>query len=113
MAKSFPELTDSARQMLTGLEANTAEVSKRGVTAEFTKSGKALLASVDAMRAERDTMKAALKAKTAALEIAVAQLKTWNSEASRAVKRTYRDQQEKWVEFGINMKAKGKGKAKK
>ena len=110
MAKSFPELTDSARQMLTGLEANTAEVSKRGVTAEFTKSGKALLASVDAMRIERYTMKAALKAKTAALEIAVAQLKTWNSRASRVVKSTYRDQQEKWVEFGIKPKAKGKGK---
>jgi hypothetical protein len=110
MAKSFPELTDSARQMLTGLEANTAEVSKRGVTAEFSKSGKALLASVDAMKAERDTMKAALKAKTAALEIAIAQLKTWNSEASRAVKSTYRDQKEKWVEFGIKTKAKGKGK---
>ncbi len=110
MAKSFPKLTASAHEMLTGLEANTAEVSKRGATAEFTKSGKALLASVEAMEAERETMKAALKTKTAALYIAIAQLKTWNSEASRAVKRTYRDQQEKWGEFGIKMKAKGKGK---
>ncbi len=109
MAKSFPDLT-STRQMLTGLEANTAEVSKRGATAEFTKSGKALLASVEAMETERETMKAALKAKTAALEIAVAQLKTWNSEASSAVKQTYRGQKEKWVEFGIKMKMKAKGK---
>ena len=108
MAKSFPELMSSVRQMVTGLEANGAEVAKRGATTEFTKSGKALLASVEAMEAERETMKTALKTKTAALDIAIAQLKTWSSEASSAVKLTYRDQQEKWVEFGIKAKPKAK-----
>jgi hypothetical protein len=108
MAKSFTEMTAYAHQMLTGLEANASEVSKRGATPEFAKSGKTLLASVEAMEAERDTMKAALKTKNAALKIAVAQLKTWNSEASHAVKLSYRNQKEKWAEFGIKIKVKAR-----
>jgi len=108
MAKSFTVLMASARQMLVGLEANTADVAKRGATAEFNKSGKTLLASVEAMEAERETMKAALKAKNAALDIAIAQLKTWNSNASSVVKKTYRDHKEKWAEFGIKIKVKAK-----
>ena len=99
--------------MLIGLDANTAEVAKNGVTAEFSKSGKALLSSVESMEAERQTIKDSLKTKTAALNVAVSQLKTWNSEASRTVKRTYRGQKEKWVEFGIKAKAKAKRKAKR
>ncbi len=104
MAKSFPELLASVRQMLVGLEANAEDVAKRGATTEFTQNGKSLLASIEALEAEQETMKAALKAKTAALEIATSQLKTWNSEAAGAVKLAYRDQQEKWVEFGIKSK---------
>lgn len=104
MAKSFPELMASVRQMLVGLEANADEVAKRGATSVFTQNGKTLLTSIEALEAEQETLKASLKAKTAALDVALAQLKTWNSEASSAVKLTYRDQQEKWVEFGIKAK---------
>ena len=110
MAKSYTGLTAAAHQMLTGLEANGADVAKRGATPEFTKSGKALLASLEAMEAERDTMKAALKAKNGALGIATAQLRTWNSEATRVVKRAYREQTEKLAEFGVKVKAKGRKK---
>jgi hypothetical protein len=104
MAKTFPELMASVRQMQIGLEANAEEVVKRGATSDFTKNGKSLLASVEALEAEQEALKAALKAKTAALDITLAQLKTWNSEAARAVKLAFRDQQEKWVEFGIKAK---------
>jgi hypothetical protein len=113
MAKSFPELMASARQMLVGLEANTAEVAKRGATSEFIKSGKSLLASVEAMGAERDEMKAALKIKTASYDVARAQLKTWNSEATSAVKQAFRDQKEKWADFGIKIKVKAKNNKNK
>jgi hypothetical protein len=94
----------SVRQMLVGLEANAETVATRGATAEFTQNGKSLLTSIETLEGEQETLKAALKAKTAALEISLAQLKTWNSEASSAVKLTYRDTQEKWVEFGIKAK---------
>ena len=104
MAKSFPELLASVRQMLVGLEANAADVAVRGATPAFAQNGQTLLDSINALEAEQETLKAALKTKTASLDIAVAQLKTWQSEATSAVKLTYRDQQEKWVEFGIKAK---------
>jgi len=104
MAKSFPELLASVRQMLVGLEANAVDVAARGATPAFAQNGQTLLDSINALEAEQETLKAALKTKTASLDIAVAQLKTWQSEATSAVKLTYRDQQEKWVEFGIKAK---------
>jgi hypothetical protein len=104
MAKSFPDLLASVRQMLVGLEANAEAVSARGATQDFTKNGQSLLDSVNTLEAEQETLKAALKSKTAALDITVAQLKTWNSEANTAVKLAFRDQPEKWVEFGIKAK---------
>jgi len=104
MAKSFPDLLASVRQMLVGLEANADAVAARGATPAFTKNGQSLLDSVNALEAEQETLKAALKSKTAALDITVAQLKTWNAEANSAVKLAFREQQEKWVEFGIKAK---------
>ena len=104
MAKSFPELLAAVRQMLVGLEANPEDVAVRGATPAFTKTGQNMLDTVHALEAEQETMKAALKSKTAALDIAIAQLKTWQSEAASAVKLAYRDQQEKWVEFGLKAK---------
>jgi len=104
MAKSFPDLLASVRQMLVGLEANADTVAARGATPAFTKNGQALLESINALEAEQETLKAALKTKTAALDISIAQLKTWNSEATSAIKLAFRDQQEKWVEFGIKAK---------
>lgn len=104
MTKSFPELLASVRQMLVGLEANAEAVAVRGATPAFTQNGQSLLDSVHALEAEQESLKAALKTKTAALDITIAQLKTWQSEANSAVKLTYREQQEKWVEFGIKAK---------
>jgi len=104
MAKSIPDLLASVRQMLVGLEANADVVAGRGATPAFTQNGQSLLDSVNTLEPEQETLKAALKAKTAALDITIAQLKTWNSEANSAVKSAFRDQQEKWVEFGIKAK---------
>jgi len=104
MAKSLPDLLASVRQMLVGLEANADTVASRGATPSFTQNGQALLDNINALEAEQETLKAALKSKTAALDISMAQLKTWQSEATSAVKLAFRDQQEKWVEFGIKAK---------
>jgi hypothetical protein len=80
--------------MLVGLEANAENVATRGATPAFTQNGQSLLNSVNTLEAEQEILKATLKTKTAALDIAMAQLKTWQSEASSAVKLTYRDQTE-------------------
>ena len=101
--------------MLTGLEGDSAAVAERGVTPEFIKDGKGLLERLEALQAEQhtikaalqtrqDTAKAALKAKKAAWAVTRSQVRTWKSEATRAVKRAYRNQQEKWVDFGLKVK---------
>jgi hypothetical protein len=56
------------------------------------------------LEAEQETLKAALKLKIAELDTAVAELKSWQSEASSTVKLAYRAQPEKWVEFGVKAK---------
>jgi hypothetical protein len=104
MAQSLAELLASARQMLVGLAANAETVAARGLSADFTQNGQSLVDSVQGLETEQETLKAALKTKTAALEAATAQLKNWQSEASSTVKLAYRAQPEKWGEFGIKAK---------
>jgi sirohydrochlorin ferrochelatase len=125
MAKSSSGLVESARKMLTSLENHSDTLVSRGVTPEFIDTGKRILKQLEAVRSEeekikatlkaqQDTAKAALKTQKAARKITSAQLRTWKSESSRAVKRAYSAQQEKWVDFGIKVKfAKAKKKRKK
>ena len=115
MARSVSGIVQSVHNMLTGLEGDSETVADRGVTPEFIKNGKSLLERLEALESEQKTIKAtlktqqdaaraALKTKKAALAITRAQLRTWKSESVRAVKRAYRNQQEKWVDFGIKVK---------
>jgi hypothetical protein len=127
MAKSASKLVESVHKMLTGLESNSDNVVKRGATPEFIKSGKSLLDRLETLQTEQDTLmatlktqqdtaRAAIKAKKAALAITRAQLRTWKSESTRAIKRAYRNEKEKWVDYGIKVKfakAKKNKKSKK
>ena len=102
--QTLPELLATARQMLTGLSANAATVATRGLSADFTEQGQSLMDTAQRLETEQETLKAALKTKTAELDAAVAQLKNWQSEASSTVKLAYRAQSEKWIEFGVKAK---------
>ena len=104
MAYSLADLLASARQMLAGLTSNAETVAARGLSAAFTAQGQTIVNTVQALEAEQETLKAALKTKTAELEAATEQLKNWQSEASSTVKLAYRTQPEKWGEFGIKAK---------
>jgi Tfp pilus assembly protein PilV len=101
---SLAEVLAVARQMLAGLNANAEAVAARGVTAAFTANGQVFTDSVQSLENEQETLKAALKTKTAELEAATEQLKNWQSEANSTVKLVYRTQPEKWGEFGIKAK---------
>lgn len=101
---SLAEVLTLARQMVAGLTANAATVATRGITTQFTQTGQTLTGQVQSLEIEQETLKAALKTKTAELDAATTQLKDWQSEANSAVKLAYRGQQEKWVEFGIQAK---------
>jgi hypothetical protein len=101
---TLPELLATARQMLSGLGNNAEAVAGRGLSADFTAQGQTLVDMAQRLKTEQETLKAALKTKTAELDAAVAQLKNWQSEANSTVKLAYRTQLEKWLEFGIKAK---------
>jgi hypothetical protein len=101
---SLAEFLASARQMLAGLTANAETVAACGLSATFTAQGQSLVEATQRLENEQETLKAALKAKTAELDASLAALKTWQSEANSTVKLAYRTQPEKWGEFGIKAK---------
>ncbi len=115
MKKSPSGLETSVRQILAGIGEGNEALVPRGATPEFIKSGQALLVKleslqseqdkiIDTLKTQQDTARAAIKAKKAAIAVTRAQLKTWKTKSTRIVKRTYRDQKEKWVDFGIKVK---------
>ena len=104
MASSLADLLASTTQMATALTANEAEVAPRGADAAFVAEGQARISAVQALEAEQEALKAALKLKTTALEAAQKALKDWEKEGRTVVKLAYKDQQEKWIEFGVKAK---------
>ena len=102
--RSLVEIIASVRQMVVGLTANAAQVVERGVTAEFTARGKALIERVQSLNDEQEALKTAYKLKTEELAAASAEMNAWQSEASKAVKLVYLTQPSKWSEFGLTAK---------
>ncbi|MFZ5818466.1 MAG: hypothetical protein ACOYYJ_01075 [Chloroflexota bacterium] len=107
MALSLSTLLTAAQQMTTALAAaaNSAAVSARGGDAAFVNAGQKKLNRLQQLNNEQEKLKADLKLKTAELVAAQKELNLWQSEASKIVKLAYHDQQEKWVEFGLNAKS--------
>jgi len=69
-------------------------VAQRGGSADFVAGGRVKADTVETLDVEQEALKADLKA-------ALAELRTWRSEGREIVKLAYRDEKEKWVEFGI------------
>jgi hypothetical protein len=104
MPTSLPDILAAARQMVTGLKANAAAVAERGLSASAIAGGQAKIDLVQRLEGEQETLKAALKSKTAELDAATSDLTTWLADAVRVVKLAFHAQVEKWVEFGIKAK---------
>ncbi|MGC1376305.1 MAG: hypothetical protein WA821_08785 [Anaerolineales bacterium] len=104
MPASLPDLLAVARQMVTGLNANAAAVAERGLSASAIADGQAKIDLVQRLEGEQETLKGALKSKTAELDAASSDLTTWLSDAVRVVKLAFHEQVEKWTEFGIKAK---------
>ena len=62
------------------------------------------LALEDDADLEQERLKGLLKTATAQVESLQATLTDWQSQANAAVKLNFRDQKEKWVEFGLKAK---------
>jgi len=102
MAQSFAEKLNKSKLMLAGLQANTEEVARRGLDAEFITNLGTTIGSNETLNSEQETLKASLKTKTANLTAKTDELKTMMSEAKKVVKLAF--DQSRWLEFGISDK---------
>ena len=92
MPTSLPGLLAAARQMVTGLNANAAAVAGRGLPASAIADGQAKIDLVQRLEGEQETLKGALKSKTAELDAASSDLTTWLADAVRVVKLAFHEQ---------------------
>jgi len=103
MAKSsFAERINSSKVMLTGLQANAETVAVRGIDTAFITNLQNTITSCETLNGEQESLKAALKAKTAELDAQLAALKAMLSEAKKVVKLAIN--KTNWLEFGISDK---------
>ncbi|MBN2351761.1 MAG: hypothetical protein JXD23_04255 [Spirochaetales bacterium] len=96
---SYAEQLKAAKVMLAGLKANSARLSKRGLTADFINKLEQTFTNVMTLDNDQEDLKAKLKSKTAELKKqAKVQLKML-SEATKVVKLEM--EKESWKSFGI------------
>ena len=98
---NFGDLLVAARQMVAAAKANKAQLTVPGGADAFIQKGAETLAALEAADLEQERLKGLLKTTTAQVESLQATLNDWQSQATSAVKLSFRDQKEKWVEFGI------------
>ena len=101
---SFADLLAGARQMATAMKVNLEQLAARGADTEFAQRGEDLVTQLEAADSNQERLKAELKAATTQVETLRAELSAWLGEADSIVKLTYRNQKEKWIEFGIKAK---------
>jgi hypothetical protein len=101
---SFADLLAGARQMATAMQANAERLTGRGISAEFMQKGATLAAQLEAADAKQERLKAEAKAATTQVEELQAATTAWLAEADSSVKLIYRDEKDKWGEFGIKAK---------
>jgi hypothetical protein len=101
---SFADILSASRQMVTAVQANKETLAARGASATFIQKGTDTLAALEAADTEQERLKAALKSSTAQVDRLVKEMTDWQNEACNTVKLAYRDQKQKWIEFGIKAK---------
>jgi hypothetical protein len=101
---SLADVLSAARQMVTALGNNAADLTGRGAGPDFIAAGQTLLTQLEGADAEQERLKSQLKLATAQVEDLNKRMLDWQSEASSVVKLAYRTQQEKWLEFGVKAK---------
>ena len=100
--KSYANLVNDVKLMMSGLKANTTLLSKRGLDKTFVESMSADFSRVIELDNEQESLKARLKEKTSELGSLIASLNKKYSESKKIVKIDV--PKEGWKEFGINDK---------
>ena len=101
---TFGDLLVASRQMVSAIKANQTQLSVPGGAEAFIRCGAETLAALEAADLEQERLKGLLKTATAQVDALQAALTDWQSQANTAVKLSFRNQKEKWVEFGIKAK---------
>jgi hypothetical protein len=97
--RSYAEIVNSAKVMLSGLKGNSDRVSKRGCDAAFVSHLESAQKQAQTLDDEQEDLKAKLKTKTASLETTIENLEKLMSEARKVVKLEM--EKESWKSFGI------------
>ena len=100
--RSYAEVINDAKLMVSGLKSNTDRVSKRGLDKDFISKLESIMVKSQTLDNEQEDLKAKLKTKTSELDNEMMELEKLMSESKKVVKLEM--PQETWKAFGISDK---------
>ena len=100
--RSYAEVINDAKLMVSGLKSNTDRVSKRGLDKDFISKLESIMVKSQTLDNEQEDLKAKLKTKTSELDNEMMELEKLMSESKKVVKLEMT--QETWKAFGISDK---------
>ena len=100
--RSYAEVINDAKLMVSGLKSNTDRVSKRGLDKDFISKLESIMVKSQTLDNEQEDLKAKLKTKTSELDNEMMELEKLMSESKKVVKLEM--PQETWQAFGISDK---------
>ena len=100
--RSYAEVINDVKLMVSGLKSNTDRVSKRGLDKDFISKLESIMVKSQTLDNEQEDLKAKLKTKTSELDNEMMELEKLMSESKKVVKLEM--PQETWQAFGISDK---------
>ena len=100
--RSYAEVINDVKLMISGLKSNTDRVSKRGLDKDFISKLESIMVKSQTLDNEQEDLKAKLKTKTSELDNEMMELEKLMSESKKVVKLEM--PQETWQAFGISDK---------
>jgi len=98
------ELVRSLRLRAEGIAEAPEELAAVGLGQQHVDQCRAVAAKLEALNAERESLKGAMLAKTAEIKAETAEALKWRKFVSAQIKYALRHNRERWVSFGIYVK---------
>jgi outer membrane murein-binding lipoprotein Lpp len=103
-SQSFAELVRELRLRANGMVNHMTKLNNVGLGQADVDAGLAHATHLETLDAEQESLKAALRAKTAEIGAAQKDARQWRGRVTPLIKVALADQPELWVEFGIAAK---------
>ena len=97
--RSYAEVINDVKLMVSGLKSNTDRVSKRGLDKDFISKLESIMVKSQTLDNEQEDLKAKLKTKTSELDNEMMELEKLMSESKKVVKLEM--EKTSWRSFGI------------